>query len=765
MPPAPVTTADSQLSGLDETATIELCKSLADYGEAGGLSRDLMLRVGSYATASFPKNLDVLLAAARMYRMGGELDHAKTTLLGAGKLAPTEARTVGLLKEVLHELGERGDAGALLHRAHDEAGGAPPSSRSRAALRSPPAARDHGRAQRTSDAPTREIALDVMQSAAEHPEATGPRPVMPKVPPNSVTMPTMRAVRARGDLPSPVPPPREPPAPRSPLPSPREAALPPHRPERAASAGDPPRARVNKLRLLSPDDPNRLLDPYELVGEIASGGMATVYLGRLAGPSGFQRLVAIKRLHPHLAREEQFVEMFLDEARLAAGIHHPHVVPILEVGQSDLGYYLVMQFVEGETLSGLTSRAYARGVMLPRLVAVRIVLDTLLGLHAAHQLKDGEGRLQGLVHRDCTPQNILVGVDGSSRITDFGVARAAARLAITRPLTVKGKVAYLSPEQASAGELDRRSDIFTMGIVLWEVLAGRSLFTGDNDGAIVARLLTAPIPSVRNFVKDIPPELDEVCGRALQRLPSRRYATAAAMAEALERAALASLGALGSHTDVGRCVEMLMGAELTTQREALNAWLSQNESAPLSRRRAATDLSSLVPGPPLVPNIPLPARSPTPEAAQPDTSAEAAPKGAPEKNTVESPSMLSLPPRDPAAATTPSEPPPPLASKPPPPLATPAPAAPAGPSWVRRRISAIVVGLAVLVVAGSAPLWFPKANRLRHRLMGHPLPPTGTARPRPSGMPRPRPPASALAASAQAPSAAPPPPAPPPAPE
>jgi serine/threonine-protein kinase len=546
-------------------------------------------------------------------------------------------------------------------------------------------------------------------------------------------------------------------------------AIPPPRPERAASSGgDIPRPRVNKLRLLSPDDPNRLLDPYELVGEIASGGMATVYLGRLAGPSGFQRLVAIKRLHPHLAREEQFVEMFLDEARLAAGIHHPHVVPILEVGQSDLGYYLVMQFVEGETLSGLTSRAYARGVMLPRLVAVRIVLDTLLGLHAAHQLKDGEGRLLGLVHRDCTPQNILVGVDGSSRITDFGVARAAARLAITRPLTVKGKVAYLSPEQASAGELDRRSDIFTMGIVLWEVLAGRPLFTGDNDAAIVARLLTAPIPSLRNFVKDIPPELDEVCGRALQRLPSRRYATAAAMAEALERAALASLGGLGSHTDVGRCVEMLMGAELTTQREALNAWLAQNESAPLSRRRSAAELSSFVPGPPIVPNIALPARSPTPEAAKPSDPVEPAPPStrdaaptkdaAPGKTSVESPSMLSLPPRDPAAPS-PSTPPPRTTSQRPAAPVAPAPAESAGftvPSWVRKRISAIVVGLAVLLVAGSAPIWFPRANRLRHRLMGHPLPPTGTPRPRPSGAPRPRPSGASALSAAPAPAAPPP---------
>jgi serine/threonine-protein kinase len=345
------------------------------------------------------------------------------------------------------------------------------------------------------------------------------------------------------------------------------------------SPGSP--QRPARIRILDPDDERRKLDPYELIGEIASGGMATVYLGRLAGHGGFSRFVAIKQLHPHLAREEQFVQMFLDEARLAAGIHNPHVVPILEVGMSKAGYFLVMEFIEGDTLAGLTARSLASGGILPAPVALRIVVDALTGLHAAHQLADGEGQHLGLVHRDCTPQNILVGVDGSARITDFGVARAASRLAITRPQQVKGKVAYLSPEQAHAMDLDRRSDIFTMGIVLWEALAGRPLFQAESEAVTLSRLVSGPIPSVRSFVPDVPTSLDDICRRALYRDRNRRFRTAAEMAEALERAAeVEGFAGVASPRELGKFVEATMGAELAAQREAVRAGLLASSGAP-----------------------------------------------------------------------------------------------------------------------------------------------------------------------------------------
>jgi len=181
-------------------------------------------------------------------------------------------------------------------------------------------------------------------------------------------------------------------------------------------------ANLPAVKLLERTGHQRL-DRYELVAELASGGMATVFLGRILGVGGFQRFVAIKRLHPHLASEQEFVEMFLDEARLAASIHHPNVVPILEVGTSDRGYYLVMEYIEGDTLARLLARAATSRNRIPIPIGIRILLDTLAGLHAAHELKDDNDHPLNLVHRDVSPQNILVGINGTARITDFGVAR------------------------------------------------------------------------------------------------------------------------------------------------------------------------------------------------------------------------------------------------------------------------------------------------------------------------------------------------------
>ena len=472
----------------------------------------------------------------------------------------------------------------------------------------------------------------------------------------------------------------------------------------------PPRS--GRIRLLDPNDPARHLDRYELIGEIASGGMATVFLARRDGAGGFQRLVAIKRLHPHLAHQEEFVEMFLDEARLAAAIHHPHVVPILE---SENGHYVVMEFIEGDTLAGLSARALARGVMIPRTVAVRIVLDALAGLHAAHQLKDGEGRLLGLVHRDCTPQNILVGSDGSSRLTDFGVARAASRLAITRSQTVKGKVAYLSPEQATAGELDRRSDLFTMGIVLWEALAGRPLFLSDNDSTTISRLLGGPIPSVRQYAPDISPELDQVCARALQRNAARRYPTAAAMAEALESAARSSLGDAGSPGDVSRCVEMLIGTDLAAQRDAIRAWTSQNDASPDSRRRPSMSEMLAVRSTPAL-EIPRPPPLPQSgmEAAFSPTDRGSTPSVAPRARSTP------LPASAPPPASAPSVKPAAVAAV----IAAPRPPREPMTAAAKKRLRTALTVAAILLIGASSPLWMKRVTQLRDKLLTHGQGPT-----------------------------------------
>jgi eukaryotic-like serine/threonine-protein kinase len=318
------------------------------------------------------------------------------------------------------------------------------------------------------------------------------------------------------------------------------------------------------------------LDRYELVAELASGGMATVFLGRILGAGGFQRFVAIKRLHPHLASEQEFVEMFLDEARLAASIHHPNVVPILEVGTSDRGYYLVMEYIEGDTLARLLARAATSRQRIPIPIVIRIVLDTLAGLHAAHELKDDNDHHLNLVHRDVSPQNILVGINGTARITDFGVARAATRLSSTRSGQLKGKLAYMAPEQARGGQIDRRADLFAVGTVLWEVLADKRLFKGEGEADTLNRVLFEPIPKLRDIDPEIEPVLEAVTMKSLDRDPEKRFPTASVFADELEKAAR-TCASIASVREVADYVQKVLGQDISQQREAVRAWLAQSE--------------------------------------------------------------------------------------------------------------------------------------------------------------------------------------------
>ncbi len=332
------------------------------------------------------------------------------------------------------------------------------------------------------------------------------------------------------------------------------------------------RASKNDARFFSRDDQGRWLDRYELITEIASGGMATVFLARLQGAGGFQRLVAIKRLHTELAAEPEFVEMFLEEARIAAQIHHTHAVPILEIGSSARGYYLVMEYIEGVSLAQIAHRVAQSGLQVPRKISLRMILDALAGLHAAHELTDESGRPLGVVHRDVSPQNILVGVDGAARITDFGVARTTAQVADTKIGTLKGKVAYMAPEQIRQEPIDRRADLFAMGVILWEVLAGRPLFRADTKFDTIVRALNAPVPLLRDTVFGISDALDELSAKALSRPRNERFQTAVEMAEAIEQVAK---GSIATSREVATFMVKLFSRELNDRRAGIRSWLEE----------------------------------------------------------------------------------------------------------------------------------------------------------------------------------------------
>jgi serine/threonine-protein kinase len=279
----------------------------------------------------------------------------------------------------------------------------------------------------------------------------------------------------------------------------------------------------------------RILGRYLLFDEIASGGMATVHLGRMLGPAGFNRTIAIKRMHPHLARDPEFVSMFLDEARLAARIQHPNVVATLDVVPTEGEVFLVLDYVQGESLSHLFKAARIKQQRVHPRVVASILVNTLHGLHAAHEASDEHGRPLGIVHRDVSPQNVLVGTDGVARVLDFGVAKAAGRLQETRDGQLKGKIAYMTPEQIRGGEVDRRTDVYAAGTVLWEGLAGRRLVHGLNEGQVLAAVLAGGFAPPSSIYPDLAP-FDAVVMRALEPDPGRRYATAREMAIALERA-------------------------------------------------------------------------------------------------------------------------------------------------------------------------------------------------------------------------------------
>ncbi|MEZ4221923.1 MAG: serine/threonine-protein kinase [Polyangiaceae bacterium] len=318
----------------------------------------------------------------------------------------------------------------------------------------------------------------------------------------------------------------------------------------------------------------RAVGRYLLFDEIASGGMATVHLGRLVGPAGFSRTVAIKRLHPQYAKDPDFVAMFLDEARLAARIRHPNVVSTLDIVQEDDELFLVMDYVQGEALSRLIRSVAIRKEQVPPEIAIAICSQLLLGLHAAHEAKDEHGQPLGIVHRDVSPQNVLVGVDGASHVVDFGVAKAAARVHTTQDGAIKGKIAYMAPEQVRQLGVDRRTDVFSASVVTWETLTGKRLFATDDVAATITRVLAERVIPPSTLVPGLPAAVDTVILRGLSRNPDDRYTTAREMARELQ-ASMTPASAIV----VGEWVEKIAAQVLQERAQRVSDVESQSTSA------------------------------------------------------------------------------------------------------------------------------------------------------------------------------------------
>lgn len=368
---------------------------------------------------------------------------------------------------------------------------------------------------------------------------------------------------------------------------------------------DPPESRRASEPGLFP----HRLGRYEVLLPIASGGMATVYLARGLGPDGFERDVALKLTHLHVREDPGFVVSVMDEARLAGQIRHPNVVSVLDVGEDALGVFIVMEYVEGDSLSVLWRSLRKREERMPLAVGLRLMDDLLRGLHAAHELVDDDGKALGLVHRDVTPHNVLLGIDGVTKLTDFGIAKAASRPGSTATGRVKGKIGYMAPEQAQGRSIDRRVDVWAAGVNAWELFAGTRLYDGSNDAAILLKIVREPPMRLCAINPEIPAAIESVVAKALALDASDRHESAETFAEALVAAARSAGMHRAERSEVTRFLQPLLGERLeerraksrevralrqqSTQLGRLGASSRPSQPEPLLRRVEATRVTEV----------------------------------------------------------------------------------------------------------------------------------------------------------------------------
>jgi len=309
---------------------------------------------------------------------------------------------------------------------------------------------------------------------------------------------------------------------------------------------------------------------YQLLAKLATGGMAEIYLARQTGIKGFERLVAVKKLFPHLAVEEKFLEMFFDEARIAATLNHPNIVQIYDLGQEEESYFIAMEYLEGESLGYMLRECHKSKTPIPATLAAGIVSQVCDGLDYAHKLTDDLGKPLSIVHRDVSPQNIIVLFSGGVKLVDFGIAKAASKTHKTSIGMFKGKLAYMSPEQCLGKPVDNRSDIFSLGTVFWELLTQRRLFKGDNKLTVMESIVSGEVPPLRKHKPDLSVELESITLQALHKDPNKRFRNAKEMGAAIQ-GYLRRIGAAAGVQEIAGFVKVVFAERAQKKRKLLEA--------------------------------------------------------------------------------------------------------------------------------------------------------------------------------------------------
>jgi serine/threonine-protein kinase len=346
----------------------------------------------------------------------------------------------------------------------------------------------------------------------------------------------------------------------------------------ASPAERPTRRAKGKLSRPPPPIGRSKIGRYDVIYPLAQGGMASVHVGRLSGMAGFEKLVAIKVIHQHLAGDDAFVKMFLDEARLAARIHHPNIGEVIEVGEDSGLYFMVCELIVGQSLRNVFRQARARGEKVPHPACADIAARICQGLHEAHDLKDAKGDPCNLVHRDVSPRNVLVSYNGFVKLIDFGIAWAHGRMSHTDAGTVKGKLGFMPPEQIKGEQLDRRSDIFSLGVVLYLMLAGKHPFPGKSDAERMHKILHGEYVPLRKIDPDIDPALEQIVVRAMAVSPDARFDTCAEMSRELMarvHAVADPPGSWDSSAEIGGLMHRLFEDELVEHRELIRVAAEQ----------------------------------------------------------------------------------------------------------------------------------------------------------------------------------------------